>query len=85
MATLMEIDGIAVQIEWDPDEDRFYGVAEVPGGWVSIHGRDPDELRAAFRDTFKAQQEALTGGAVQGAAGRRRCSRVPGYVGSNPI
>jgi len=29
----MEIDGIAVEIEWDPDEDRFYGVAEVPGVW----------------------------------------------------
>ena len=55
----MTIDRIAVQIDWDPDEDRFYGVAEVPGGWVSIHGRDPDELRAAFRDTLKMQQEAL--------------------------
>ena len=58
MATLMEIDGIAVEIEWDPDEDRFYGVAEVQGGWVSIHGRSVDELRGAFRDTLKAQQEA---------------------------
>ena len=59
VATLMEIDGIAVAIEWDPDEDRFSGVAEVPGGWVSIHGRNPDELRAAFSDTLKIQQEAL--------------------------
>ena len=59
VATLMEIDGIAVEIEWDPDEDRFYGVAKVEGGYVSIHGRNPDELQAAFRDTLKAQQKAL--------------------------
>lgn len=61
VATLMEIDGISVQLDWDPDEDRFSGVAEVPGGYVSIHGRSPDELRDAFRDTLKVQQEAQAG------------------------
>ncbi len=59
MPTTMQIDGIAVEIDWDPDEDRFYGVAKVEGGYVSIHGRNPDELQAAFRDTLKAQQKAL--------------------------
>ncbi len=59
MPTTMTIDRIAVQIEWDQDEDHFYGVAEVRGGAVTIHGRSVDELRAAFRDTLKAQQGAL--------------------------
>ncbi len=59
MPITMDIDGVPVQIDWDPDRSRFSGVASVPGGWVSIHGRSVDELQAAFRDTSKAQQEAL--------------------------
>ena len=72
MATLMQIDGIAVEIEWDPDEDRFYGVAKVPGGWVSIHGRNPDELRAAFRDTLKAHRGPAAGSYRESYSGKGR-------------
>jgi predicted HicB family RNase H-like nuclease len=57
MATTMVIDGVETQIEYDPDEDRFYGLAAVGKGGVSFHGRDPDELRAAFREVRVVQEE----------------------------
>jgi predicted HicB family RNase H-like nuclease len=61
--TTMQIDGYEIPLEYDPDEDRFYGLVEISDGglkpgWISFHGRDPDELREAFREALREHQEA---------------------------
>jgi len=60
MPTLMPIDGVEAQVEYDPDQDHFYGVAELGPGpiWdgremisrtITFYGRSPRELRRRFR------------------------------------
>jgi hypothetical protein len=36
--TTMRIGGIEIPLEYDQNEDRFFGVAKVPGGYMAFHG-----------------------------------------------
>jgi len=53
--SIMTVDGYRARIEYDPELDRFRGEILGLNGAADFHGKNPRELRSAFKKSLRAR------------------------------